>query len=478
MSGKEFDSKTIDSHTLSPDKHRAIADAPFTNCNSLLSIADFSDLLTQTGYLPENTSDLAQWSSNFTPRQSPLLSTRNDASHETQSQGHPSFSLPTINPHGTTSSLPQLQQDDMSQALDSMIDFPMSAPCPGSLAFLGGPSDDDENALLQTSLCVSPGLSVEEAYDPSIDISWTAQSPGRFQLLSTLDDRSRGHAALDQNDTMDMDHGWNKGDGLEGSDREQNPRHQKVPRTSSILGSTQPTRQGGRTSPCMSSSTLPKSDSMHAARAEDPRDTGQSSTSIRCANCSTQNTSLWRHHHDGHTLCNACALFYKLHGRLRPLSMKTDVIRRRNRNGTNNLAARSARPPQTSVRRGSIEQVSTSKSGRRDNPSRLPQCTAGVPNSDIPNRKSSVIGATAPPLTTGARMGASTDRTVGQETPTTSQPRMVKGPGSDQENNTCAPSRPDMVAPGPEAANPAPQSNSIHGRQGAGHKWEWLTMTL
>ena len=30
-------------------------------------------------------------------------------------------------------------------------------------------------------------------------------------------------------------------------------------------------------------------------------------------------------------LCNACGLFLKLHGRPRPISLKTDVIKSRNR---------------------------------------------------------------------------------------------------------------------------------------------------
>ena len=33
----------------------------------------------------------------------------------------------------------------------------------------------------------------------------------------------------------------------------------------------------------------------------------------------------------GSVLCNACGLFLKLHGRARPISLKTDVIKSRNR---------------------------------------------------------------------------------------------------------------------------------------------------
>ncbi|KAG8967098.1 hypothetical protein FRC03_010739 [Tulasnella sp. 419] len=48
-----------------------------------------------------------------------------------------------------------------------------------------------------------------------------------------------------------------------------------------------------------------------------------------CTNCSTTNTPLWRRDPEGNPLCNACGLFYKLHGVVRPLSLKTDVIKKR-----------------------------------------------------------------------------------------------------------------------------------------------------
>lgn len=52
---------------------------------------------------------------------------------------------------------------------------------------------------------------------------------------------------------------------------------------------------------------------------------------ITCSNCATSNTPLWRRDPDGQPLCNACGLFFKLHGVVRPLSLKTDVIKKRNR---------------------------------------------------------------------------------------------------------------------------------------------------
>jgi hypothetical protein len=52
---------------------------------------------------------------------------------------------------------------------------------------------------------------------------------------------------------------------------------------------------------------------------------------ISCSNCSTNNTSLWRRDNDGLPVCNACGLFMRLHGIPRPLSLKTDVVKKRKR---------------------------------------------------------------------------------------------------------------------------------------------------
>ncbi|KAJ3093965.1 hypothetical protein HDU97_008778 [Phlyctochytrium planicorne] len=65
--------------------------------------------------------------------------------------------------------------------------------------------------------------------------------------------------------------------------------------------------------------------------ASAPASSSNSTVAMKCTNCKTTNTPLWRRNAQGDPLCNACGLFFKLHGVLRPISMKTEVIRRRNR---------------------------------------------------------------------------------------------------------------------------------------------------
>ncbi|KAI8975677.1 hypothetical protein BDF20DRAFT_795199, partial [Mycotypha africana] len=52
---------------------------------------------------------------------------------------------------------------------------------------------------------------------------------------------------------------------------------------------------------------------------------------MQCSNCGTCTTPLWRRDTDGSSLCNACGLYLKLHNEKRPLSMKTDHFKKRQR---------------------------------------------------------------------------------------------------------------------------------------------------
>ncbi|XP_059087500.1 uncharacterized protein LOC131883913 isoform X2 [Tigriopus californicus] len=60
-----------------------------------------------------------------------------------------------------------------------------------------------------------------------------------------------------------------------------------------------------------------------------------------CANCSTQTTSLWRRNSNGSPVCNACGLYWKLHGIQRPVHMRKDKVCNRNRK---DMASSDAKP--------------------------------------------------------------------------------------------------------------------------------------
>ncbi|KAK9330666.1 hypothetical protein V1520DRAFT_292763, partial [Lipomyces starkeyi] len=86
---------------------------------------------------------------------------------------------------------------------------------------------------------------------------------------------------------------------------------------------------GGVHDQASSSSSLQHSSSTTSAPAASP--VAPTAAPPVCQNCATSTTPLWRRDESGQVLCNACGLFLKLHGRPRPISLKTDVIKSRNR---------------------------------------------------------------------------------------------------------------------------------------------------
>lgn len=63
---------------------------------------------------------------------------------------------------------------------------------------------------------------------------------------------------------------------------------------------------------------------------------------LTCSNCQTNTTSLWRRNNVGEPVCNACGLYFRLHGVNRPLAMKKDSIQTRKRKPKNASGGASA----------------------------------------------------------------------------------------------------------------------------------------
>ncbi|OAG07130.1 area protein [Paraphaeosphaeria sporulosa] len=148
--------------------------------------------------------------------------------------------------------------------------------------------------------------------------------------------------------------------------RGNDPRRQKIPRTSSTPNAAALALQGMHGHSQSSPHTPPESGLSSAApsRPASPGGTKQGeqgSAPTTCTNCFTQTTPLWRRNPEGHPLCNACGLFLKLHGVVRPLSLKTDVIKKRNRgSGTAPVAGSSSRASKKSSRKNSLAQTPVS----------------------------------------------------------------------------------------------------------------------
>ncbi|KAI8627002.1 hypothetical protein F5Y19DRAFT_185044 [Xylariaceae sp. FL1651] len=115
---------------------------------------------------------------------------------------------------------------------------------------------------------------------------------------------------------------------------------------------------------------------------------GDGSTPTTCTNCFTQTTPLWRRNPEGQPLCNACGLFLKLHGVVRPLSLKTDVIKKRNRGSGASLPVGG-----TSTR---SKKNANSASGTTSGPASRKNSTLAISTS------SSTAQATTPPSTNRA----------------------------------------------------------------------------
>ncbi|RMZ78638.1 hypothetical protein DV738_g3803, partial [Chaetothyriales sp. CBS 135597] len=298
------------------------------------------------------------------------------------------------------------------------------------------------------------------------------------------------------------------------------PRRQKIPRTTSTPA----------LSTIQDSTTTSPGESAFSSRAPSrpgspgPKNTDQNGVPTTCTNCFTQTTPLWRRNPEGQPLCNACGLFLKLHGVVRPLSLKTDVIKKRNRGSGNSLpvGSGSTRLSKKSSRKNStLQQTGTSaptasQTGEQNSasPPSMPGSTSGstvttpasfsgatgtktgvVPIAAAPPKPAvqPTIGQTRPvPVapkrqrrqsrSSTSHLSSLSSSVAGAKepdwmdsTPRTTQVPVTRAKSSSMSTST-APVTIASVMQGNAMAPGAARNGS--GLGGNSQEWEWLTMSL
>ncbi|KAK3706361.1 Sodium- and chloride-dependent GABA transporter 1 [Vermiconidia calcicola] len=292
------------------------------------------------------------------------------------------------------------------------------------------------------------------------------------------------------------------------------PRTRKIPRTTST-----PNTAGMATGMFSIHSQPPPSSppesgfsSAVPSRPGSPRQGDNNGVPPTCTNCFTQTTPLWRRNPEGHPLCNACGLFLKLHGVVRPLSLKTDVIKKRNRGSGQSAPVGTSRSRKAASRKNSVAQASINPSGpaktsanESESPKSNPGSTAAgtaatTPtssnHSDKPAVKTVVPIApgppkppTQPPVSAPTRQVAPRrtrkasragneleDRVTGRGNKAEASPQHAQFAANDLPNqpNTVPMQAPMGPQGGTDEQGKLPPGMAMTGPQ----EWEWLTMSL
>ncbi|OAG15527.1 area protein [Alternaria alternata] len=285
--------------------------------------------------------------------------------------------------------------------------------------------------------------------------------------------------------------------------RGSDPRRQKIPRTSSTPNAAGMLHQGMHG--LVSSPNSPPESGFNSAAPSRPQSPGGSKQGeggapTTCTNCFTQTTPLWRRNPEGHPLCNACGLFLKLHGVVRPLSLKTDVIKKRNRgSGNAPVGTTSTRSSKKSSRKNSIAHTPvTTPTSHKAAESESPKSTGSggasgtMSNATTPTstKPSGVVPIAPGPPKSNSSVNLSQTRGVPVA------PKRVRGSSKTEsqelemadadDTNGRAPTlrRKDtaIASPSPfpgQNLGALPMGAMGQGLQSSGPaEWEWLTMSL
>lgn len=309
----------------------------------------------------------------FRPAQNMSGSMPNQFSMYSSSNGNPMFPATTgadaASAFATTGNFGHINPSQVFT--DHPVQSPGASMMPDSNGmFSFGPDSDDNDedggAFADRNMSMPQDFSPTEFDADGLPhnnaLQWDASLPGQF---STQAARYPGglppskRVTIGGTTTDFVDNGdWDGGNlGRSQSFRQAGDRRQKIPRTTSTpvsrgnpferlaQGSTgsPPGDNGGHASGYSSvTPSRPSSPpgSKHGSTTNlqsAANGSGDGSAPTTCTNCFTQTTPLWRRNPEGQPLCNACGLFLKLHGVVRPLSLKTDVIKKRNRGSGNTV---------------------------------------------------------------------------------------------------------------------------------------------
>ncbi|KAK4198451.1 putative nitrogen catabolic enzyme regulatory protein area [Triangularia verruculosa] len=216
--------------------------------------------------------------------------------------------------------------------------------------------DEDGGAFAERNLSIT----MEDSPFDSSALQWDPTLPGNFSTQAARYPAGPPRKQVTIGGTtaefVDANGDWDRGLARSQSFRATNVRQIKVPRTASTSGlvnmahsygqsnpnspPTDPMFASGLSSVADSRPSSPPPGSMHGSTTNlqgAGGNQGDSNAPTVCTNCATTTTPLWRRNPEGQPLCNACGLFLKLHGVVRPLSLKTDVIKKRNRGSGGSL---------------------------------------------------------------------------------------------------------------------------------------------
>ena len=476
---------------------------------------------------PSNLSTSMQPQYIYNPNHESMFSAVTAAGSSASNFTAPAFSMQHVNPS-------QVLHPEFSSAESQAVGLSRHE----NLFSFGADSDnEDEDGMpySERSMMMQTEFSLSE--DPTLDVHSGLQwDPNLGGQLNTMVARYPGgpprkQVTIGGTEMVSSPQEWAQGSSLgrahgsttsvseirnHGSDT----RRQKVPRISSTPNAVQLGHQAMQTRPQSSPNSPPESGFSSVAPSRPGSPSGSKTDEnngvpTTCTNCFTQTTPLWRRNPEGHPLCNACGLFLKLHGVVRPLSLKTDVIKKRNRGSGNQLPLGTAtRSSKKASRKNSIHQTpaTTPTSGKAlsQNDSASPPSaygsvnggsTAGsTPTSHGPTASTTAKGgvipiAAAPPKSAAAPATANSNRSAASVPKR--QRRHSKHEGGREADMADADDTSGKAVPTSSKKKDQPMSaaGSIASLQGAGmmgqqgilagapggsgtQEWEWLTMSL